>query len=53
MIFHPSENWHVAVHIDVISGHFYDICKFAAAGFQDEPEIFPCCQKLQLGVFDN
>ncbi|SFB13106.1 hypothetical protein SAMN03159488_02042 [Pseudomonas sp. NFIX10] len=53
LIFHAPESWHMAVHIDVISGHFDDIFKFAATGFQDEPKIFPCCQKLLLGVFDN
>ena len=52
-ILHASENWHVAVYIDVISCHFDDIFKFATTGFQDDPEIFPCGQKLLLGVFDN
>lgn len=53
VILHASKNWHVAVHIDVISCHFDDIFKFAPAGFQDEPEIVPSCQKLLLWVFDN
>lgn len=53
LILHTSENRHVAVHIDVIGCHFDDIFEFATTGFQDEPEIFPCCQKLLLGVFDN
>lgn len=52
-ILHASKDWHVAVHIDVISRHFDDILKFAATGCQDEPEIVPRCQKLLLRVFDN
>lgn len=52
-ILHASKSWHVAVHVDVISRHFDDIFKFAATGFQDEPEIVPCGQKLLLRVFDN
>ncbi|GFM67589.1 hypothetical protein PSCICJ_37070 [Pseudomonas cichorii] len=37
LILHSSEDWHVALHIDVISRHVDDILKFAAPGFQDEP----------------
>ena len=31
-ILHLSKNWHVALHIDLISRHFDDILKFAATG---------------------
>ena len=41
-ILHASENGHMAMHIDVISGHFDNICKIAATGFQYESQILPC-----------
>jgi hypothetical protein len=44
-ILHASEDWHVAVHVDVISRHVDDILKLTASGCQDEPEIFPRRQK--------
>ncbi|TDV72650.1 hypothetical protein EC915_101796 [Pseudomonas sp. LP_7_YM] len=52
-ILHLSKDWHVALHIDVISRHFDDILKFAATGCQDKPHILPRCQKLLFRIFDN
>jgi hypothetical protein len=48
------EDWHVALHVDVVGRHVDDILKIAATGGQDKAEIFPRSHKLLLlRVFDD